>query len=98
MTQFTMYYCPCHGHAPHCLCCQSHPLSRTPCVTPIACAVVMHIVAHTLCCPHPSSPTPFITCALRHPRPSLPALCVAPLITHVMCHTHHPCHGRAPRR
>src|SRR5712671_2953952 len=97
MTQFTMCYCPCHGHAPHCPCCQSCPLSRAPCVTPITCAVVMHIVARTLRCPHPSLPTPFIAHTLHCLHPSLPVLCVTPLIAHVVCHTHCPCHGHAPR-
>src|SRR5712675_755628 len=97
MTQFTMCYCPCHGHAPHCPCCWSRPSSHAPCVTPITCAVVMHIVAHTLCCPRPLLPTPFITRTLRHPHPSSPALCVTPLIAHVVCHAHRLCHGRAPR-
>src|SRR5712671_1903600 len=97
MTQFTMCYCPCHGHAPRCLCCRSRPSSRAPCVTPITCAVVMHIVAHTLCCPCPSSPAPFVACALHHPHPSSPALCVTSLVAHVVCHAHCLCHGRAPR-
>ena len=108
-----MCYCPYHGHAPRCPCCRSRPLSCTPCVTPVACAMVMHIVAHTLhcphallptpfiahmlCCPCPLLPTPFVAHALCHPHPLSPVLCVAPLVAHVVCHTHCPCHGHAPR-
>src|SRR5712671_2520336 len=88
MTQFTMCYCPCHGHAPRCLCCRSCPSSHAPCVTPITCAVVMHIVAHTLCCPCPLLPTPFITRTLRRLCPSSPT----PFVTCAVCHaTRRPC-------
>jgi len=100
-----MCYCPCHGHAPRCPCCRSHPSSHTPCVTPITCAVVMHIVAHTLCCPCPSFPTPFIAhtlCCLRCvSHHSSPMSCVTPItcamVVHLVactvcrapCRTHH---------
>src|SRR5712671_1166288 len=88
MTQFTMCYCPCHGHAPHCLCCWSRPSSCTPCVTPIAHAMVMHVVACTLRCLCPSLPTPFITHTLHRPHPSSPT----PFIACTVCHaTHRPC-------
>src|SRR5712671_1438286 len=91
-------HCLCRGHA-HCCLHTSlpapfvahalhrlHPLSPAP------------FVACTLCCLHPSLPAPFIACTLCRPRPSSPTLCVTPLITHVVCHAHCLCHGRAPRR
>src|SRR5712672_1704078 len=93
MTQFTMCYCPCHGHAPHCPCCQSCPSSHAPCVTPVACAVVMHIVARTLHCPRPSSPTPFIAPTLCRLCPLSPT----PFVAHaVCCATRHPCRVSHP--
>src|SRR5712675_133505 len=88
MTQFTMCYCPCHGHAPHCPCCWSRPSSHIPCVTPIACAMVMHIVANKLLCPCPLLPVPFVAHALHRLHPLLPT----PFVAHAVCHTtRHPC-------
>src|SRR5712675_1445631 len=81
---------PCHGHAPHCLCCQLCPSSHAPCIAPVACAVVMHIIACTL---HR------LRCVSHH---LLPMSCVTPiahamvvhLVVRTMCCT--PCHAHCP--
>src|SRR5712671_2141944 len=75
-------------------------------VMPLIACAVGHAPRHAYHVSHPLPvpwsctllPARFVACALRCPCPSSPSLCVAPLITHVVCHAHRLCHGHAPRR